>query len=346
MNPDELITLNEEIAAMARAGLPLEVGLRSLAQELSSGRLQQVTSQLASDLKSGRTLPEALERQSGRVPAFYAGLITAGIRTNRLADVMVTLTTYARSVAELRATVVSALFYPSIVLVYAFGLFGLVCYFILPQFEEIFTAFQMRLPFVTTLALKFGRNFVAFFIVPLFVLVVVLILLRLLLRYTDTGRLGWTHFLYSIPLVGTLVRATRLAAFTDLLAILVDHKLPLPEAFRLAGTASSDPIMAAAADQVQSDLSQGMPLGTVLRSRRLVPELIAWMTGLGEQRGTLGQALHQVAAVYRRQAEVRASLLRNLLPPFLIIMTAGVLVGFFIFATIFPMYRLLEGLTR
>ena len=29
--------------------------------------------------------------------------------------------------------------------------------------------------------------------------------------------------------------SARLAAFTDLLGILVDHEVPLPEAFRLAG---------------------------------------------------------------------------------------------------------------
>jgi type II secretory pathway component PulF len=143
-----------------------------------------------------------------------------------------------------------------------------------------------------------------------------------------------------------LIRSARLAAFAELLAILVDHQMPLPEAFRLAGEASSDPVMAAAARQVEEDLGQGMPLGAILRSRRLVPGLIAWMTALGEQRGTLGPTLHQVAGIYRRQAETRAVLMRTVLPPFIIIGTAGVLVALFAFTLILPMYRLLEGLSK
>src|SRR5207247_9602155 len=102
MNPDDLIALNEEIAGMARAGLPLDQGLAALAREMGKGRLQQVTAALAKDLQAGQTLPEALNRQSGRVPPFYAGLVAAGIRTGRISEVLATLTTYARSVVNQR----------------------------------------------------------------------------------------------------------------------------------------------------------------------------------------------------------------------------------------------------
>src|SRR5581483_8315975 len=148
-----------------------------------------------------------------------------------------------------------------------------------------------------------------------------------------------------IPAIGTMIRAMRLSAFTELLAILVDRAVPLGEAFGLAGAACNDPVMATAARQVQEDLNQGTPLGTVLRSRLLVPELVAWMIGQGERRGALGKQLHEISAIYRRQVEIRATLLRNVLPPFLIISTAGLLVAFFVFSLVLPMMRLLEGLS-
>src|SRR5205823_401007 len=112
LSADDLITLNEEIAGMAKAGLPLDQGLAALAHEMGRGRLQKVTAQLADDLKQGRTLPEAIARQGDRMPPFYASLVTAGIRTGRIADVLATLTTYARTLRDLRAAVVEALFYP------------------------------------------------------------------------------------------------------------------------------------------------------------------------------------------------------------------------------------------
>jgi type II secretory pathway component PulF len=346
MNAEDLIALNEEIAAMARAGLPLDQGLAALAREMGGGRLRQLTAELADDLRAGHTLPQALERRGNRVPPFYAALLAAGVRSGRLVEVLTTLTTYARSLADLRATILSAAFYPGVVLVFGFVLFGFLCFYIVPQFEVIFRDFNMSLPIVTEAVLALGRHPLELVVLPLVVVVGTLFATRFVLRRTPTGRLLWARFVYAIPLVGTLLRATRMAAFTELLAILVDHEVPLPEALRLAGEASSEPIMADAVHTLRQDLEQGQPLSKALKKQKAVPELISWMTGLGEQRGALGNALHQVAEMYRRQAGLRATLLHSLLPPFLLISTAGVLVVLFVLAIMMPMFKLLEGLSK
>jgi type II secretory pathway component PulF len=346
MNAEELIALNEEIAGMARAGLPLDQALAALARDMGRGRLKEVTTALAQDLKAGHPLPEALNRQAGRVPGFYGALVAAGIRTGRIAEVLATLTTYARTIATLRALVIDALFYPGLVLVVGMVLFALLCVGILPQFDQIYTDFHLTLPWLTQVALRFGRNPVVMLLAPLGVVVLCCALGYLGMRWTERGRYRWAELLYSVPLVGTLIHSARMAGFTELLAILVDHSLPLPEAFQLAGEASSDPIMAWQARDICRQLTEGRSLGETLRGRGFVPEWVAWMTGLGEQRGTLGKTLHQVAELYRRRVEMRAALLRSVLPPIFIIAIAGVLVGFFVVAGMLPMVKLLEALSR
>jgi type II secretory pathway component PulF len=330
---------------MARAGLPLDQGLAALAQEMGKGRLQKVTARLADDLQAGHTLPEALERQSAHIPTFYGGLVNAGVRTGQISSVLATLTIYARSLTQMRSIIVDAAFYPALVLAFAFILFGVLCFVILPQFDRIFQDFHMQLPAITQWTLDMSRH-------PLLVLgpipgiILAFVLVRWHLRRTERGRCVWAHLVYSIPIAGTLIRSARLGAFTQLLAILVDHEVPLPEAIRLAGEASSDPLMAAGIQRIQQDLSEGVPLGKALRGHGLVPEWVAWMTGLGERRGTLAKTLHQIGEMYRRQVEMRAALLRSVLPPFLIVCTAGTFAGFFVFAISFPMLRLLEGLSK
>lgn len=344
LSADDLITLNEEIASMARAGLPLDQGLATLAREMRSGRLRQATAEVAADLAAGLTLDEALRRQAGRVPEFYSSLVSAGVRTGRLAEVLATLTVYARTIADMRSTVIGAVFYPAVVLVFAFALFAFMCGFIMPQFERIFRDFGLKLPVITQAAMQIGRYPGPVLVVAPSAVILGLVLARFSLRGTDAGRRAWARVLYAMPLVGTLIRSSRLAAFTDLLAILVEHALPLADAFRLAGHASSDPIMAQAARLVEQDLRDGATLGDSMRRRHLVPELIAWMTALGERRGRLAPSLRQAAEVYRRQAEMRALLLRTVLPPFLILTTAALIVGFFVFAMLMPLVKLIGEL--
>ena len=346
MTADDLIALNEQIAAMARAGLPLDQGLSGLAEEMGRGRLRAVTQAIADDLRAGHTLPEALARQEGRVPPYYANLVTAGVHTGRLPEVLATLTTYARSIATTRTVVVEALFYPAVVLIIGFGLFSLMSIFILPQFQGIFHDFGLTLPAVTRFILLFGEYPFELLCVPAMIFVGSLTVGWMFCQLTPWGRRAWSQFIYLIPLLGTLIRSARMAAFTDLLGMLVEYGIPLPAALRLAGAASSDPLMAARSREVEARLTRGMSFAEAFRGQRLLPAWVAWLGAAGERRGGLAPALREVAGVSRRQVESRSTVLRTILPPFVVITTAGFLTGFFVIALMMPMIRLLEGLSK
>jgi type IV pilus assembly protein PilC len=345
MTADELIALNDQIAGMAKAGLPLDQGMAGLARDMGHGRLRAVTAAIASDLTAGTPLPEAVERRRADLPPYYANLIMAGIRTGRLPEVLATLTAYARTIAGTRAIVVESLLYPVVVLLLACGLLAMLTFAVLPQFEQIFRDFQMSLPAVTEFVLMLGRHPLPVLAVPVAMTTVVL-MAWLTLRLSPRGRQAWARVIYSIPVVGTLIRSARMAAFADLLAVLVEYELPLPEAFRMAGEASSDPLMAGRSWMIFTRLGQGMPLSQALRGLGLLPEWVAWMAGAGEQRGALAESLRQIATVYRRQVDARSSLLRSILPAFMIVATAGVLVGVFAMAVMLPMIKLIEGLSK
>jgi type II secretory pathway component PulF len=247
--------------------------------------------------------------------------------------------------ANLRAIIVDAVLYPAVVLVLSLIIMGFVLGYVVPKYGEFYEDLGLTLPWVTRFVLAVCQRPGACLVAPILAVLGTLLVTRAALAGTEKGRCYWTSAVYALPIIGTLVRAARLVAFTDLLAILVDHGLPLPQALQLAGEASSDPFLASGARQAQQDIATGQPLGPALRRHLMLPELIAWMTFVGEQRGDLGAMLRQIGALYRRQAEQRAALLRNVLPPFLIVVTAGVVVAAFIFALILPLVRMLQMLS-
>ena len=236
LSAEDLIALNEEIAGMARAGLPLDQGLAALAREMGRGRLQKVTRQLADDLAAGFTLPQALDRQKGRVPPYYAALLAAGIRSGRIGDVLGTLTLYARSLAEFRAAVVSALVYPMTILMVGLCLVVFVTAFVVPSFVDIFEKMHLELPVATSLLIFISAHWLATLVVPAAVLIAIPLAVRWAFRGSAYGRVLWARFVYSMPVVGTLIRSARLAACTDLFGILVDQSIPLSEALAAGGT--------------------------------------------------------------------------------------------------------------
>jgi len=319
LSAEDLIALNDEIAGMARAGLPLDQGLAALARDLRRGRLRHATEELAADLRAGRSLPEAVERQGGRLPPYYAAVLGAGVRAGRLADVLATLTAYARSRAELRAAVIGALLYPGLVCVLAMMVLLALGLFLIPHFERTFQEMRVPLPALSDWAFTVCRFRFIYVVLPL-------------------------SLVLAIPVADALLHRARLAAFTDLLALLVEQAVPLPEAFRLAGATSGDRRTRAACSLVEEDLRRGVPLVDALRSRKALPDAATWMLGVGERRGQLAAALRQVADLYRRQAELRARRLRTALPPLLIILVALFIVVLVVPAIFLPLFRLLESL--
>jgi type II secretory pathway component PulF len=344
MTPDDLATLNEQIAGMARAGLPLDQGLASLARDMNRGKLRRVTKGLSSDLESGATLPEALDRWEKDLPPYYAGLARAGLRTGRLPEVLHTMTTYSRKIAEVRSTILEAFAYPAVILLVAVALFSGLSFLGLPEFGQVFKGFMFKLPKITEYALWMGQHPIESFLLPGLIFVVFLVGTRWILRSFEGGRRFWADIVYNIPLIGTLMRSARLAAFTDLLACMVQYSVPMHEAFQLAGDAAGDPFIAEQARTVGQRLQAGEPLGKALSGHGLLPEWVAWMATAGERRGALAETLHEVADVYRRHVEVRAGVLRNVLPSLLIVGIAVVIAAVFIIALVIPLITLLEGL--
>ncbi|MBX7105003.1 MAG: type II secretion system F family protein [Gemmataceae bacterium] len=346
MTPDDLATLNEQIAGMARAGLPLDQGLASLARDMNRGKLRRVTKGLSSDLESGATLPEALDRWEKELPPYYAGLARAGLRTGRLPEVLHTMTTYSRKIAEVRSTILEAFAYPAVILFVAVVLFSALSLVGIPEFGQIFSEFRMPLPAITVYVLWMGQHPIQSFLLPAVIGVAVLLIGRWILLSFEGGRRFWADIVYNIPLIGTLIRSARLAAFTDLLACMVQYSVPMHEAFPLAGDAAGDPFIAEQARTVGQRLQSGESLGKALAGHGLLPEWVAWMATAGERRGSLAETLHEVAEVYRRHVDVRAGLLRNFLPSLLIVGTAVVLAGVFMMALVVPLVTLIEGLTK
>ena len=118
LSPEEATELAARVAELTKAGLPLGAGLRALADELPGRRLPRVLRRLADRLDAGDDLLDALESQGRSLPAHLRGLMLAGVRSGRLAEVLEEYVDLQRSQSELRRRVWLALAYPFILLLF------------------------------------------------------------------------------------------------------------------------------------------------------------------------------------------------------------------------------------
>ena len=67
---DQLVALNDEMAALVRAGVPLEQGLTELGRDMP-GRLGEIAAELGQRMGGGETLPQILAADEHRFPPVW-----------------------------------------------------------------------------------------------------------------------------------------------------------------------------------------------------------------------------------------------------------------------------------
>ena len=111
MTLNDLIALNDEIAALVRAGVPLEQGLAELGADMP-GRLGQVAAALAERTARGESLEQALTDQAVALPPAYRAVVQAGVRAGRLPAALEAVAASARRTAETQRAAMVAVSYP------------------------------------------------------------------------------------------------------------------------------------------------------------------------------------------------------------------------------------------
>lgn len=299
MTLDHLIALCDEMAALARAGVPLDRGLRDLARELP-GKLGRTSGKIASELERGQDLAGYLRNHAGEFPPAFAAVVESGLRVGRLPAALEDLAKSARRLATFKRALLAAWGYPLMVMATAFCLFLFMLAGPIPvlihAYQDVARSNNPLMDALATLRATAGWWGM---------LVPVLALCYLGFAWwrvhaadlTGSG-LRWWSLGIAAPLV-RLRRGMQLADFTHLLALLIEHLVPLPEALRLATHGSGSGLKASArrlADQLER--------GEAARERLIgVPPVLSWLLAHPPPAGELAPALRLLAEGYAAEVD-------------------------------------------
>ena len=349
---DDLMALNDEIAALSRAGVPLHRGLISLGDELP-GRAGSVATALGKRLEAGESLDLALEAVGrGSLPPAYLAVVRAGLRAGRLPAALEGIVTASRRAVHLRRTIGLALIYPTMVLVIAYTLFVLALVYWLPVISDFYREMNVELPGAIRLLLQVGQSARYWALIPPLALIVGLLGWWLLGRIPAVGPIGRFRRERRTGLVG-LLRAGRLAGFAEVLALLVEQQVPLADGLILAGDASGDRTLAGGCRELAEQLNRGQTRvspqepasGQASASQQLlprgVPPLLGWMILNGRNPDDLATSLRHLAASYRTRARELGDWLAIYLPMWLTAGIGGTAVAFYVIVIFAPWSRIL-----
>lgn len=313
----ELAALLAELTAVASGkkdaggGAPLESGLAAIAADLPSGRLRSVVERLCQRCAQGATLETALTDSADKLPPHLAALIGAGLRSGQLGPLLEEYVRTEEFAGDLSRHMWLAAAYPLILVVGSLMLVTLIFAGVVPTMAATFEDFGVSLPRITTLLIQISQGWW---------LGLAGVGLGLFLAW---GFTRWgvraplrRRLTLRLPLVGPVWRWAAWARFSQLLALLVEQAIPLPEALRLVGAGVGDADIDDACRQAAEDLAAGLSTAESRVCRDRLPALMWQMLAWPPAQRDLPRTLRSLAEMFAGRARIQAALVAILGPWF------------------------------
>jgi general secretion pathway protein F len=253
----------------------------------------------------------------------YRRVVEAGLRAGRLPVALEAISNYARELVELRRKITLALLYPLILAALAYSLFVVFIVDMVERFRETYELFHIPIHWSLASVIYVAEAAARWWWAPPALMAVAVAWWMAtggasILSFSGPARpLAW------IPGVGLISRCFQIANFTDLLALLVDHEVPLPEGLRLSADATGDARLQRSAGLLAASIERGNPASSSHNGRFGLPPFLFWVLTRGAAGGGLARLLRHAGAIYRRRAMTLANWFKLVFP----IVTALVIGG-------------------
>lgn len=337
MRNKDLIFWLTQLSTYLKSGIPLTESVKILSEQDKRKKYRKVYNSIIYELTMGETFSEALNKQSGVFPPLLINMIKAAELIGDLENTLDDMSNYYEEKETTRKQMISALTYPSIVLILAIIVVSFMIIYIIPQFKQVYDSLNAELTGMTLFlfnASDFLKNNIAY----IFIVIILLILLyTILYKRLKAFRTLMQYIYMHIPVVGNLIIYNEMNLFAKTFAVLNKNNVLLTDSINILSKITNNEFYKMIMYDTISNLLRGDKISMSFKDNWAVPELAYYMISTGEQTGELSTMLEKTSEYYQREQRTLANTLKTLVEPLLMVFLA-VIVGVIMVSILIPMY--------
>ena len=337
MSGKQLTLFTRQLATLNRVS-PLEESLRTITRQTEQEHVRTVVTQVHGGVVEGRRLADAMAREPRSFPPLYRAMVAAGESSGTLPTILDRLAALLERQAEIRGKLITALAYPAILAVVAFGVVAALMIFVVPQVVEQFDTVGQELPFLTRMVMALSAFLAGWWWVLALIVVGGGVLGWRLLRERAI-RLAFDSWLLRLPLLGRLLRDLHAARMARTLGTMVASRLPLLEGLELTAGTIHNRRLRVASDQIVEAIRGGGSLSSAMRRAAVFPPLLTYLAASGETAGRLDEMLERAADYLEREFDRFTATALSLLEPAIIVVMGGI-VATIVLSILLPILQL------
>lgn len=318
----DLSLITRQLASLVKSGLPLDEALHATAKQSQKTNVKRVVLQVRTKVLEGLSLAQALGDNPVAFNDMYRALVRAGEGSGFLSPVLERLADYTQTSQQLQQRIKMAMIYPMVMLVVSLAVIVALMVLVVPKLVKIFEQGKRELPALTEGMIATSSFLMNYGIYLFFALIGVYFLIKRLMR--DPKRLrAWHVVQLKLPVIGELVKQINSARFAATLSLLSASGVPLLQALNISGQVMTNKLLQEACDTVAASVREGMSLSRAMENTGHFPPLLVQLVASGETNGTLPQQLDNASKDQERELEMMLGVAMGLLEPATIIFMGG-----------------------
>lgn len=339
MKYKDLVFFLTQLSTYVKSGIPLTDSIVILENQTKSKRNKDLFQRIVYELNTGAPFSEALARQGNTFPRLLINMLKTSELTGNLTEALDDMAAYYKTADSNRKQIISALTYPSVVLVISIAVLTFLLIFIVPKFVDIFNQLGSELPGITVFLINlstFVQNNIIKIVLTLAAVIVILIAM-----YKNIRKFRYIvqWVLMHIPVIKDVIIYNEVIMFTKTFSSLIRHDVFITDSIEMLGKVTSNEIFKDIIKEAVTNLSTGSGLSKAFEDKWAFPRIAYEMLVTGEKTGRLGTMMENVAIYYEEEQKNLVQRLKSLIEPVMIILLA-IIVGVILLAIFIPMFSM------
>ena len=332
-----LCIMTRLLSTLIKSNVPLVNSLTTITQQISHPVLTPALIQIRNQVNEGQSFHKALSQYPKIFDTTYVSMCEAGESSGTLDIILLKLSEFTESQAELNSKVRSAVAYPLLITVFTFCVVLFLFTYVIPKITELFED-ENLIPWHTSLIISLSQNIINFW--PQ-ILISFSLLFFLIYRWvkTEKGKKKMDALYLKLPIIGKIIRSTAISRFSRTLSTLLKGGVPMLKAMDIVQNVANNTVLKQAIKEAQANIREGESIARPLQKSGQFPPMTIQMIKVGEQTGELENMLVKISDTYDFQVNTEINSLTSLLAPAMIMLMGGI-VAFIVFSVMAPIMQM------
>jgi pilin biogenesis protein len=336
------VVFTRQLATLIGAGLPLSQSLRTVQEQTTNKRMQEIVQEIISDVEGGKSLSDSFAKHPEAFNKVYVALVAAGETSGTMDESLKRLAAQQEKDAAMMSKIRGAMMYPSIVLAVIILVVGFMLFTVVPQVEGLYRDLNKGLPFITLIMINVANFFIHFWWLALLIMIIGGYFLVQYLK-TEQGLRTKDAFKLNAPLFKGMFRKMYMARFSRTGQVLLSTGVPMLDMLRISSDAVNNVIISEGIIRAADKVKGGKALSASLSNEEYFLTMVPQMIKIGEQSGKIDEMMGKTAQVYEDELDEEIRALSTAIEPVLMVFLALV-AGTMVAAILFPIYSLVGNI--